>query len=77
MSAADLTRSQKRALVRARKTTFPSAMTGFLIDPVLLGSIVVGRVYGHIKADPATGRFPDGHLMHTSSVGGFFEHKGL
>ena len=77
MSAYQLSTAEVRGLNKAQRTVFPFAITGYLLAPVLLGSVAVGRIYGHIKADPVTGRFTDGHLMHTSSVGGFFEHEGF
>lgn len=77
MSAYQLSIAEIRGLRKAQRTVFPFAITGYLLAPVLLGSVAVGRVYGHIKANPATGLFTDGHLMHTSSVGGFFEHEGF
>ncbi len=62
------------ALCKAMKTDFPFAVTGFLLDPSIVGQIAFGRVFRHVKADPVTGRFTDGHLMYTSRVTGFLEY---
>ncbi|WP_417315949.1 hypothetical protein [Cycloclasticus pugetii] len=56
------------ALRIARDTAFPVPTTGFLLEVVIVDHIAVGQFYGHVKADPLTGRFADGHLMHTSAI---------
>ncbi|PCD01098.1 hypothetical protein [Halopseudomonas pelagia] len=61
-------------LQRAFDTLFSLPVTGFLVDPVVVRTVCVGRVYRHVKADPRTGRFVDGNLFHTSYVVGFAEH---
>jgi len=72
-----LTRPQRRALRKARATSFPFVVTGFLIDPVIVGTIALGKIYHHSKADPRTGRFVDGHMIHTSWIAGFVEYGGF
>ena len=43
----------------------------------MVGNVCIGHVYHHAKANRMTGRFSDGHLIHTSSVGAIFEHAGF
>lgn len=67
---------EKRILKKARKISFPFEVTGYLMSPVVIDSIAFGRVYGHIKADPVTGRFSDGHLIHTSELADYVIYRG-
>lgn len=73
----DLLSLEKLTLQRAVETNFQLPVTGFLLDAVMIGSVCIGYVYHHAKADPLTGRFSNGHMMHTSSVGSIFEHAGF
>lgn len=69
-----LTRSERSALRKAWSAEFPFAVTGFLLDPVIVETVAVGWIYHHVKADPLSGRFADGNLIHTSYIVGYVEH---
>jgi hypothetical protein len=73
----ELLRPQRLALQKAWNVDFPFAVTGFLLDPVIVDTMAVGWIYRHVKADPLTRRFADGNLIHTSYVVGFVEHAGF
>lgn len=70
----ELSKSESLALERALETPFPFEVTGFLLDPMIVETVAVGWIYGHVKADPLTGRFADGNLIHTSYIVGYVEH---
>ncbi len=72
-----LTTPERAALRAAEEYSFPFSVTGFLLDPAVVSQVAIGHVYRHVRADPLTGRFFDGHLMHTSLISHFFEHGGF
>lgn len=59
-----LSEELEQVLQAARKTRLPFTVTGFLIEPKVLGWVAVGRAYHHVRRGP-NGRFAHGHLMHT------------
>ncbi|MGH1448798.1 MAG: hypothetical protein ACRBBM_05155 [Pseudomonadaceae bacterium] len=69
----DLSALEQEMLNKARETAFPCPVTGFLLDSYLANGVCWGYVYDHVKMDPQTGRFSDGHEIHTSTIGAFFE----
>ena len=72
-----LSKFEALALQTARDTAFPLPVTGFLLDVVIVDCVAFGHIYAHVKADPLTGRFTDGHLIHTSAIATFHEHAGF
>tara|TARA_R110001606_G_C15402775_1_gene653374 strand:- start:1437 stop:1772 length:336 start_codon:yes stop_codon:yes gene_type:complete len=68
-----LSRSEKQALKKARETSFPFPVTGLLLDTYVAREVCWGHVYDHVRRNPETGRFSDGHEIHTSSIGAFYE----
>lgn len=72
-----LSEAERLLLRKAENTLFPFSVAGFLLDPVVVDQVAVGRVYRHVRADPLSGRFADGHLMHTSRIGCFFEYEAF
>ena len=73
----DLLRSEEQALKKARDTVFPFAVTGYLLNPIIVGMVAFGTIYHHVKADPVTNRFADGHTIRTSPIAGFILHDGF
>lgn len=73
----DLLRSEKQALQKARDAVFPFAVTGYLLHPIIVGMVAIGTIYHHVKADPVTNKFADGHIIHTSAIAGFIVHEGF
>jgi hypothetical protein len=69
----DLSALEKAMLHKARETSFLCPVTGFLLDSYVASGVCWGYVYDHVKMDPQTGRFSDGHEIHTSTIGAFFE----
>jgi len=64
-------------LKKAREVKFPFEVTGYLISPKIINRFALGRIHAHIKADFVTGRFTDGHLIHTSDIADFIMHRGF
>ncbi len=63
-------------LLKEAKAVYSSfSVTGYLLGVFPYEDICFGRVYGHVRADSHTGRFADGHLMHTSTVMKVYERN--
>jgi len=61
---------QEGLLRRARSVVWPVAVTAYLTDVKIHGHILLGITWGHRKALPLSGKFADGHLIHTSDICG-------
>lgn len=61
---------QGRLLLRAKSIAWPVVVTAYLTDVKIHGRILLGVTWGHRRASVESGRFTDGHLIHTSDVCG-------
>jgi hypothetical protein len=66
-SSIPLTHSDALALENAAYHDFREPVTAYLTSVYFVGGLCLGIVWGHDKAD-ATGRFADGHRIHTSQI---------
>ncbi len=66
-SSIPLTPEDALSLERAAYHDFRESITAYLTSVYFVDSLCIGIVWGHDRND-ATGRFADGHRVHTSQI---------
>ncbi|SDJ33021.1 hypothetical protein [Pseudomonas abietaniphila] len=57
----------RRRIHRAQSQIYEHEITAYLVNSQIVGSSLVGVVFGHINKGPH-GRYADGHFIRTSSL---------